>query len=103
MLRQITKSVLISKIREDNLMNSKNEWNYFCRPKDYCNATASLLLEVIFHALLSSLCYFEYCDDQLKRSLYETSFCESPYKCNCVLKSGNKLNFFSLPVFTETL
>ena len=65
-------------------------------PKDCCNPIASLLLEVIFHALLSSLCYFEYCDDQLKRSLYETSFCESPYKCNCVLKSGNKLSFFSL-------
>ena len=29
MLRQITKSVLISKIREDNLMNPKSEWNYF--------------------------------------------------------------------------
>ena len=70
-------------------------------PKDCCNATASLLLEVIFHALLSSLCYFEYCEDQLKRSLYETSFCESPYKFNCVLKSGNKLSFFLL--FTETL
>ena len=64
-------------------------------PKDCCNPIASLLLEVIFHALLSSLCYFEYCDDQLKRSLYETSFCESPYKCNCVLKSGNKLRLFS--------
>ena len=63
-------------------------------PKDCCNPIASLLLEVIFHALLSSLCYFEYCDDQLKRSLYETSFCESPYKCNCVLKSGNKLSLF---------
>ena len=70
-------------------------------PKDCCNPIASLLLEVIFHALLSSLCYFEYCDDQLKRSLGETSFCESPYKCNCVLKSGNKLSFFLL--FTETL
>ena len=69
MLRQITESVLISKIREDNLMNSKSEWNYFCS-----NPIASLLLEVIFHAGLSSLCYFEYCDDQLKRSLYETSF-----------------------------
>ena len=65
MLRQITKSVLISKIREDNLMNSKSEWNYFCRPKDCCNATASLLLEVIFHALLNSLCYFDCCEDQL--------------------------------------
>ena len=75
MLRQITKSVLISKIREDNLMNSKSEWNYFCSPKDCCNPIASLLLEVIFHALLSCLiCYFEYCDDQLKRSLYGTSF-----------------------------
>ena len=75
MLRQITKSVLISKIREVNLMNSKSEWSYFCiRSKDCCNPIASLLLEVIFHALLSSLCYFEYCDDQLKRSLYGTSF-----------------------------
>ena len=63
-------------------------------PKDCCDTIASLLLEVIFHALLSSLCYFEYCDDQLKRSLGETSFCESPYKCNCVLKSGNKLSLF---------
>ena len=63
-------------------------------PKDCCNPIASLLLEVIFHALLSSLCYFEYRDDQLKRSLGETSFCESPYKCNCVLKSGNKLSLF---------
>ena len=70
-------------------------------PKDCCNPIASLLVEVIFHALLSSLCYFEYCDDQMKRSLGETSFCESPYKCNCVLKSGNKLSFFLL--FTETL
>ena len=76
MLRQITKSVLISKIREDNLMNSKSEWNYFCilHPKDCCNPIASLLLEVIFHALLSNLCYFEYSDDQLKRSLSETIF-----------------------------
>ena len=70
-------------------------------PKDFCNPIASLLLEVICHGILSSLCYFEYCEDQLKRSLYETSFCESPYKCNCVLKSGNKLSFFLL--FTETL
>ena len=72
-------------------------------PKDCCNPIASLLLEVIFHALLSSLCYFEYCDDQLKRSLCETSFCESPYKCNCVLKSGNKFSFSSclLKHFTE--
>ena len=74
MLRQITKSVLISKIREVNLMNSKSEWNYFCRPMDCCNPIASLLLEVIFYTLLSSLSYFEYCDDQLKRSLYGTSF-----------------------------
>ena len=29
MLRQITESVLIIKIREDNLMNSKSEWNHF--------------------------------------------------------------------------
>ena len=51
MLRQITKSVLISKIREENLMNPKSEWNYFCIRK-------------------------------------------MQYKCNCVLKSGNKLSLF---------
>ena len=28
MLRQITESVMISKIREDDLMNSKSEWSY---------------------------------------------------------------------------
>ena len=28
MLRQITESVVISKIREHDLMNSKSEWNY---------------------------------------------------------------------------
>ena len=28
MLTQITESVVISKIREDDLMNSKSEWNY---------------------------------------------------------------------------
>ena len=28
MLRQITESVVISKIREDDLMNSKRQWNY---------------------------------------------------------------------------
>ena len=33
MLRQIRESVLISKIREDNVMNSKSEWNYFCSTK----------------------------------------------------------------------
>ena len=65
MLRQITKSVLISKIREDNLMNSKSEWNYFCRVRRtvVTQQPYLILLEVIFHALLSSLCCFEYCDD----------------------------------------
>ena len=62
-------------------------------PKDCCNPIASLLFEVIFHALLSSLCYFEYCDDELKRSLSETIFVNG--HINVVLKSGNKLSFFS--------
>ena len=75
MLKQITKSVLITKIMEDNLMNSKREWKYFCiRRTAVTQQPYLILLEVIFHALLSSLCYFEYCDDQLKRSLGETIF-----------------------------
>lgn len=32
-LRQITESALISKIKEDNLMNSKSEWNYPSIPR----------------------------------------------------------------------
>ena len=53
MLRQITKSVLISKIREDDLMNSKSEWNYVRILRTVVNQLiASLLLRVIFHALL---------------------------------------------------
>ena len=32
MLRQITESVLISKIDERILINSKSEWNYFSIP-----------------------------------------------------------------------
>ena len=53
MLRQITESVVISKIREDDLMNSKSEWNYVRILRTVVNQLiASLLLRVIFHALL---------------------------------------------------
>ena len=53
MLRQITESVVFSKIREDDLMNSKSEWNYVCILRTVVNQLiASLLLRVIFHALL---------------------------------------------------
>ena len=53
MLRQITESVVISKIREDDLMNSKSEWNCVCILRTVVNQLiASLLLRVIFHALL---------------------------------------------------
>ena len=37
MLRQITESVVISKIREDDLMNSKREWNYVRIPETVVN------------------------------------------------------------------
>ena len=37
MLRQITESVVISKIREDDLMNSKREWNYVRIPRTVVN------------------------------------------------------------------
>lgn len=33
MLRQVTESVLISKIEERMLINSKTEWNYVCTPR----------------------------------------------------------------------
>jgi len=33
MLRQVTESVLISKIEERMLINSKTEWNYVCIPR----------------------------------------------------------------------
>ena len=53
MLRQITESVVISKIREDDLMNSKSEWNYVRILRTVVDQLiASLLLRVIFHALL---------------------------------------------------
>ena len=56
MLRQITESVVISKIREDDLMNSKSEWNYVRILRTVVNQLiASLLLRVIFHALLRRL------------------------------------------------
>ena len=49
MLRQITKSVVISKIKEDDLMNSKREWNYVRILRTVVNQLiASLLLRVIF-------------------------------------------------------
>ena len=35
MLRQITESVLISKTKEDNLVNSKSEWNYVRIPRTF--------------------------------------------------------------------
>ena len=37
MLRQITESVLINKVEEVKLINSKSEWNYGC-----CDTVASL-------------------------------------------------------------
>ena len=52
MLRQITQSVVISKIRDDDLMNSKSEWNYVRILWTVVNQISSLLLRVIFHALL---------------------------------------------------
>ena len=33
MLRQITESLLINKVEEDNLINSKSEWNYVSIPR----------------------------------------------------------------------
>ena len=58
-------------------------------PKDCCNPIASLLLEVIFHALLSNLCYFEYSDDQLKRSLSETIFVNGHINVNVAIERTN--------------
>ena len=52
MLRQIKESVVISKLREDDLMNSKSGQNYVRIPRTVVNAIASLQLRVIFHALL---------------------------------------------------
>ena len=61
MLRQITQSVVISKIRDDDLMNSKSEWNYVRILRTVVNQLiASLLLRVIFRALLRRVSYFEY-------------------------------------------
>ena len=37
MLRRITESVVISKIMEDDLMNSKSEQNYVCIPRTVVN------------------------------------------------------------------
>ena len=37
MLRQIAESVVISKIREDDLVNSKIEWSYVRIPRTVVN------------------------------------------------------------------
>ena len=86
MLRRITESVVISKIREGDLMNSKSEWNYVCILRTVVNQ-ASLLLRVIFHALLRSVFYFEYCDDQKLRSFFHRVHCK-------IIRSGSRNRYF---------
>ena len=101
MLRQISESVVISKIREDAWSNEFKKWMELrLHPKDCCKPIASLLLRVIFYALLRSVCYFEYCDDQLERSLDETSFVNRHINV-IVCWRWKQIRFFSF--VTETL
>ena len=50
----------------------KKKWNYVRTPR---TVVTQLLLGVIFLCIATqSVCYLEYCGDQLKRSFDETSF-----------------------------
>ena len=68
MLGKITESVLINKVEEVKLINSKSEWNYGC-----CDTVASLetwLRAAIFRVLLHEACVFSkfFICDQVTRS-----------------------------------
>ena len=54
MLRQITESVVISKIREDDLMNSKSEWSYVRILRTVVNQYPHY-----YHGLLFTHCYVD--------------------------------------------
>ena len=69
-------------------------------PKDCCKPIASLLLRVIFYALLLRVSVILNTVRSTGEVVRRNQFCESPYKCNSVLKvETNQLFSF----VTETL